>query len=131
MGGKSMNKEIVSTDKAPKAIGPYSQGVKFGDLLFVSGQTPLDPNSMKMVEGNVQVQAERCLDNIKAILEAAGSSLDKVLKATVFIQDMDDFSKVNEVYAQYFTKDQPARSCIEVAGLPMDAEVEIEVIAHL
>ncbi len=124
-------KEVISTTSAPGAIGPYSQGIKYGNLLFVSGQTPMDPNTMKIKEGDIQVQTVQCIKNIKAILEAAGSSLDKVLKSTVFIKDMDDFGKVNEIYAQYFTENQPARSCVEVARLPMDVVVEIEVIAYI
>lgn len=126
-----MVKEVISTTNAPGAIGPYSQGIKYGNLLFVSGQTPLDPSTMKITEGDVQRQAVQCIENIKSILEAAGSSLDNVLKSTVFIKDMNDFGKVNEIYGQYFTRNQPARSCIEVARLPMDVLVEIEVIAYI
>ncbi|WP_372996553.1 RidA family protein [Lutispora sp.] len=126
-----MVKEVISTTKAPGAIGPYSQGIKFGNLLFVSGQTPLNPETGKIAEGDVQSQARQCLENIKAILEAAGTNLDNVLKTTVFIKDMNSFSKINEIYAQYFTKNQPARSCVEVARLPMDVLVEIEVIAYI
>ncbi len=124
-------KEVISTNNAPGAIGPYSQGIKFGNLLFVSGQTPIDPQTSKIVEGDVEAQASQCLLNIKGILEEAGSSLDNVLKSTVFIKDMNSFKKVNEVYAQYFTKNQPARSTVEVARLPMDVLVEIEVIAYI
>jgi len=126
-----MVKEVISTTKAPGAIGPYSQGIKFGNLLFVSGQTPLNPETGKIAEGDVQSQARQCLENIKAILEAAGTNLDNVLKTTVFIKDINSFSKINEIYAQYFTKNQPARSCVEVARLPMDVLVEIEVIAYI
>jgi len=126
-----MVKEVISTTKAPGAIGPYSQGIKFGNLIFVSGQTPLDPETRQIVEGDVQAQTRQCLENIKAILEAAGTNLDNVLKTTVFIKDMNSFGKVNEIYAQYFTKNQPARSCVEVARLPMDVLVEIEVIAYI
>lgn len=126
-----MVKEVISTTKAPGAIGPYSQGIKFGNLLFVSGQTPLNPETGKIAEGDVQSQARQCLENIKAILEAAGTNLDNVLKTTVFIKDMNSFSKINEIYAQYFTKNQPARSCVEVARLPMDVLVEIELIAYI
>ncbi|MFA7572311.1 MAG: RidA family protein, partial [Lutispora sp.] len=113
------------------AIGPYSQGIKFGNLMFISGQTPLDPSTMKIAEGDVQCQTRQCLENIKAILEAGNTNLDNVLKTTVFIKDMNNFGKVNEIYAQYFTKNQPARSCVEVARLPMDVLVEIEVIAYI
>lgn len=126
-----MVKEVISTSKAPGAIGPYSQGIKFGNFLFISGQTPLNPETRQIVEGDVQAQARQCLENIKAILEAAGTNLDNVLKTTVFIKDMNSFGKINEIYAQYFTKNQPARSCVEVARLPMDVLVEIEVIAYI
>ena len=126
-----MSKEVISTTNAPGAIGPYSQGIKYGNLLFVSGQTPIDPETMKIAEGDVQAQTVQCIENLKGILEEAGSSLDKVLKSTVFIKDMDNFAKVNEIYAKYFTENQPARSCVEVARLPMDVSVEIEVIAYI
>ncbi|MDD2480509.1 MAG: RidA family protein [Lutispora sp.] len=126
-----MVKEVISTTHAPGAIGPYSQGIKFGNLMFISGQTPLDPSTMKIAEGDVQCQTRQCLENIKAILEAGNTNLDNVLKTTVFIKDMNNFGKVNEIYAQYFTKNQPARSCVEVARLPMDVLVEIEVIAYI
>lgn len=126
-----MGKEVISTTNAPGAIGPYSQGIRYGNLLFVSGQTPLNPKTGKIVEGDVQAQTRQCLENIKAILEAAGTCLDNVLKTTVFIKDMNSFGKVNEIYAQYFSKNQPARSCVEVARLPMDVLVEIEVIAYI
>ena len=123
-------KEVISTTNAPGAIGPYSQGIKYGNLVFVSGQTAMDPKTSKIAEG-VEAQAAQCLENIKAILEKAGSGLDKVLKSTVFIKDMNSFKKVNEIYAGYFTKNQPARSTVEVARLPMDVLVEIEVIAYI
>ncbi|SHI70250.1 RidA family protein [Lutispora thermophila] len=126
-----MVKEVISTTKAPAAIGPYSQGIRCGNLLFVSGQTPLNPETGKIAEGDIQAQARQCLENVKAILEAAGTNLDNVLKTTVFIKDMNNFSKINEIYAQYFTKNQPARSCIEAARLPLDVQVEIEVIAYI
>ncbi|MCR1900234.1 RidA family protein [Irregularibacter muris] len=124
-----MKKEIISTPKAPAAIGPYSQAVKLGNLVFTSGQVPFIPETGEVIEGDIQAQARRSLDSIKAILEAAGTSLDNVVKTTVFIKDMNDFAKINEVYAQYFTEKQPARSCVEVARLPRDVGVEIEVIA--
>lgn len=125
-----MTKEIVSTKKAPAAVGPYSQAVKACNLLFVSGQIPLDPKTGELVSGDVQKAAERSLENIGAILEEAGTSFDNVVKTTVFVKDIGDFAKVNEVYARYFKKDMPARSCVEVK-LPKDALVEIEVIALL
>ena len=124
-------KEIIATDKAPAAIGPYSQAVKVGNLLFTSGMIPIDPATNTLVEGGIEVQAERALQNVKALLEASGSSMDKVVKTVVFIKNMDDFAKVNEIYAKYFTKDFPARSCVEVARLPKDVLIEVEAIAEI
>ena len=124
-----MNKQIINTEKAPSAIGPYSQGPQWESLIFTSGQLPIDMATGAFPEG-IEAQTKQSIENVKAILEAAGSSLNKVLKTTVFIKDMNDFGKVNEVYASYFNTDCPARSCIEVARLPKDALVEIEVIAH-
>ena len=125
-----MNKEIISTKKAPSAIGPYSQGMIVGDLVFTSGQIPLNPESGELVteisKATVQVMA-----NLSAVLEAAGSSLEKVIKTTIFLQDLNDFEKVNEIYGDYFKDNLPARSCVQVAKLPMDAPIEIEVIAKL
>ena len=123
--------EIISTDKAPAAIGPYSQAVKTGNLIFTSGMIPIDPATNTLVEGGIEVQAERALMNVKALLEASGSSLDKVVKTVVFIKNMDDFAKVNEIYAKYFTSDFPARSCVEVARLPKDVLIEMEAIAEI
>ena len=125
-------KKIISTDQAPAAIGPYSQAVRAGDLLFVSGQIPADPATGEIVEPTIQAQAKRSLENLKAILEAAGASLDQVVKTTVFLKNMDDFGKVNVVYGKFFDEFKapyPARSCVEVARLPKDAGVEIEAIA--
>ena len=129
-------KKIVSTDKAPKAIGPYSQAViqdmsRPGShrIVFLSGQIPLDPATGQIVEGGIAEQTERVLENIKAVLEAAGASLATVLKTTVFLKSMDDFAKMNEVYAQYFTVEPPARSTVQAAKLPRDVMVEIEAIA--
>ena len=124
-------KEIIATDKAPAAIGPYSQAVKVGNLLFTSGMIPIDPATNTLVEGGIEVQAERALQNVKALLEASGSSMDKVVKTVVFIKNMDDFAKVNEIYAKYFTADFPARSCVEVARLPKDVLIEMEAIAEI
>lgn len=123
-----MEKKIISTKNAPGAVGPYSQAVKAGNLVFASGQIPLDPSTGELVSGDIKKATERSLENVKAILEAAGTSLDKVVKTTVFVKNMSDFTAVNEVYAKYFDKDMPARSCVEVK-LPKDALVEIEVIA--
>ncbi len=121
----------VSTDQAPAAFGPFSQAIKNEMFVFVTGQLPLDPVSGKLVSQNVEEQTHRVLQNLKAILHEAGSSLDQVVKATVFITRMDDFDKMNRVYATYFTKPFPARSCIEVSGLAKGANVEIEAIALL
>jgi 2-iminobutanoate/2-iminopropanoate deaminase len=124
-------KEIIATDKAPAAIGPYSQAVKVGNLLFTSGMIPIDPATNTLVEGGIEVQAERALENVKNLLEASGSSLEKVVKTVVFIKDMNDFAKVNEIYAKYFTENYPARSCVEVARLPKDVLIEMEAIAEV
>lgn len=124
-----MKKEIISTPKAAAAIGPYSQAVKIGNFVFTSGQVPFVPETGEVIEGDIQAQARRSLDSIKAILEEAGTNMDNVVKATVFIKDMNQFGKINEVYGEYFTEKQPARSCVEVARLPRDVGVEIEVIA--
>ncbi|MEE9554004.1 MAG: RidA family protein [candidate division Zixibacteria bacterium] len=126
-------KKIVKTDKAPRALGPYNQAViepKCG-LVFTAGQVAIDPTTNEVVEGGVEEQAHRVFLNLKAVLEAAGSDFDKVLKATVFLKDMGDFVKVNEVYSEYFKEDYPARSAVEVARLPKDVLVEIEMIASL
>lgn len=123
--------EIVSTNTAPAAIGPYSQAVKTGNLLFTSGMIPIDPATNTLVEGGIEVQAERVLENVKALVTASGSSMDKVVKTVVFIKNMDDFAKINEIYAKYFTGSFPARSCVEVARLPKDVLMEMEVIAEL
>jgi 2-iminobutanoate/2-iminopropanoate deaminase len=122
-------KEIIATDRAPKAIGPYSQAVKLGNLLFTSGQVPLDPQSGQMVTGDIKAQVRRVMDNLREILEASGTSLDHVLKTTCYLRNMDDFSAMNEVYADYFPKTPPARSCIQAARLPRDCDVEIDAIA--
>ena len=124
-------KEILATDHAPAAIGPYSQAVKVGNLLFTSGMIPINPETNTLVEGGIEVQAEQAFKNIKNLLEAAGSSVDKVVKTVVFIKDMNDFAKVNEIYAKYFTDNYPARSCVEVARLPKDVLIEIEAVAEV
>ena len=122
-------KQIVSTERAPKAIGPYSQAVKWNGNVFLSGQIPLDPATGRLVDGDIAVQTERVLENLRAVLEAAGSSFDRVLKTTVFLKNMEDFPKMNEVYARYFPADAPARSTVEAARLPRDVRVEIDCIA--
>ena len=123
-----MEKEIVQTDKAPAAIGPYSVATALCHIVFTAGQLPADPATGKLAEG-IEAQTRQSLSNVKAILEAAGSSMDNVLKTTVFLKDMNDFAKMNAVYAEFFSKDYPARSAVEVARLPKDALVEIEAIA--
>lgn len=122
-------KKIIKTDKAPGAVGPYSQAVVSGGFVFTSGQLPMDPETGKFVEGGVKEEARQCLENVRAILEAAGTSLDKVVKATVFLTDIKDFAAVNEVYASFFREGPPARSAFQVAALPLGARVEIEMIA--
>jgi 2-iminobutanoate/2-iminopropanoate deaminase len=122
-------KEVIATDRGPKAIGPYSQAIRANGFLFVSGQIPLDPATQQLVSGDVRAQTERVLENLKGILEAAGSSLDRVVRATVFLADMNEFAAVNEVYGRYFQTQPPARSTVQVARLPRDARVEIDVIA--
>jgi len=122
-------KEIVTTDRGPKPIGPYSQAVKSNGFLYLSGQVALDPKTNEMSTGDTRQQTERVLENIKGILEAAGSNLHHVVKTTVFLKDMNDFPAMNEVYARYFTAAPPARSTVQAARLPKDALVEIEVIA--
>ena len=124
-------KEIISTDKAPAAIGPYSQGVKAGGFLFLSGQIALDPQTMSVVPGDAAAQTEQAMKNMKAALRSQGLDFSDVVKTTVFIKDMNEFKRINEVYGKYFAKDAPARSCVEVARLPKDVLVEIEAIALL
>lgn len=124
-----MKKEIINTEKAPAALGPYSQAIKAGNTIYVSGQIPLIPETMEIISDDVQEQTKQSLENVKAVLEAAGATLNDVVKASVFIKDMNDFAKINEIYATYFTENKPARACIEVARLPKDVKVEIEVIA--
>ena len=123
--------KTVATDRAPKAIGPYSQALIFNGLVFLSGQIPVDPATGQLVEGDIAIQAGRVLENLKAVLEASGSSLEKVLKTTVYLQDLNDFATMNEVYARYFAKNSPARSTIEAARLPKGARVEMDAIAAL
>jgi 2-iminobutanoate/2-iminopropanoate deaminase len=122
-------KKIVSTDHAPAAIGPYSQGIDAGDFVFVSGQVPINPESGKIEVTDITSQTRRVLENVKAVLEAADLGLEHVIKATVFLQSMDDFKAMNAVYAEYFAEDPPARAAVAVAGLPLEALVEIEVVA--
>lgn len=124
-------KEIISTSDAPKAIGPYSQAVRSNGFVFVSGQVAIDPATQQVIQGDVAAQSDRVLKNLAAILNASGSGLEKVVRATVFLKNMNDFTAMNEVYGRYFTADPPARSTVEVARLPKDVLVEIDVIAEL
>jgi 2-iminobutanoate/2-iminopropanoate deaminase len=121
-------KEIISTEKGPKAIGPYSQAVRANGFVYISGQGAIDPATGALVAGGIAEQTARALDNLKAIVEAAGSSLDHAVKVTVFLKDMNDFAAMNEVYARYFPKNKPARTAVEVARLPLDLRVEIDMI---
>jgi 2-iminobutanoate/2-iminopropanoate deaminase len=127
----SWERTIIKTDQAPAAVGPYSQAVRIGNLVYTAGQIPLDPATGKLVEGTIEAQTRRVLENLKAVLEAAGSSLTNVVKTTVFLQDMGDFGAMNGVYAQFFGASPPARSAVEVAALPLGAEVEIEAVAFV
>lgn len=124
-----MKHQVIHTDNAPKAIGPYSQAVKAGNMLFVSGQVPFVPETMEIVEGDVKAQTAQSLKNVQAILAEAGLDFSHVVKSTVFIKDMNEFAQINEVYAEFFGENKPARACVEVARLPKDVKVEIELIA--
>ena len=124
-------KEIVATERAPRAIGPYSQAVRSGNFLFASGQIPIDPATGEFVAGGITEQTEQVMRNVSAILEAAGAGLQQVVKTTVFLADMDDFTAMNEVYSRFFGEDPPARATVQAARLPRDARVEIEAIAIL
>jgi 2-iminobutanoate/2-iminopropanoate deaminase len=124
-----MKRQIVATDAAPKAVGPYSQAVWAGDLLFCAGQIPLEPATGNMVPGGIAEQATRVLENIRGLLQSQGLDFSSVVKSTVFLSDMNNFAAMNEVYARFFTKEPPARSTVQVARLPKDALVEIEVVA--
>ena len=124
-----MKHQVIHTDNAPKAIGPYSQAVKAGNMLFVSGQVPFVPETMEIVEGDVKAQTAQSLKNVQAISAEAGLDFSHVVKSTVFIKDMNEFAQINEVYAEFFGENKPARACVEVARLPKDVKVEIEVIA--
>lgn len=125
-----MKKKVIQTKNAPAAIGPYSQAIQVGNALFISGQIPLDPETGTMVIGGIEPATHRVMMNIGAILEAAGCNFTNVVKATIFVKSMDDFAKINAVYASYFTSDYPARETVEVSRLPKDAVVEISVVAQ-
>lgn len=126
-----MSMRTISTDRAPKAIGPYSQGIAASGFLFLSGQVPLDPKTGDLVQGTVREEVTRVMDNLKAVLEAAGSGLDRVVRTTMYLTDLQDFAAMNEVYARYFGAHRPARSTVQVAALPKGARVEIDAIAAL
>ena len=121
-------KKIISTPNAPAAIGPYSQAIEVNGFIFTSGVIPIVPSTGELVDGGIEVQAEQAIGNLTALIEAAGAKIENTIKTTVFIKNMEDFAKVNEIYAKYFTTDFPARSCVEVARLPKDVLIEIEAI---
>ena len=122
-------KDIIASEKAPKAVGPYSQAVRVGNLVFLSGQIPLDPATGQLIEGGIQLQTERVLENVRAVLEAAGLTFENVVKTTVYLKNLADFVHMNETYAKYFSSNPPARATVEVARLPRDVSVEIDAIA--
>ena len=124
-----MNKQIIKTKQAPTAIGPYSQAVRAGDFLYTSGQIALDPNSGEFLSGEIEQETERTIQNILAILQAGGLSLDNVVKTTVYLSDLNYFTKMNKIYEKYFLENKPARACVQVAALPKGAKIEIEAIA--
>ena len=125
-----MEKEIKINQEAPKAIGPYSPALKIGNLVFASGQIPIDPITGDIVDGDIEVQARQVLENLKAVLKPYAVDFTNIVKTTIFLKDMNDFSRVNEVYSQYFSSKFPARSCIEVSRLPKNVQIEIEAIAY-
>jgi len=125
------SKEIVNTSKAPNVIGPYSQAIKINKMVFLSGQIAIDPNTQQFIDGDIETQTKRVLDNLKSVIEASGSNLESVVKTTIYLTDMNDFSKVNEIYASYFSSGKPARSTVCVAALPKNAKVEIDAIAEV
>jgi 2-iminobutanoate/2-iminopropanoate deaminase len=126
-----MDKKVIYTEKAPKPIGPYSQAIRAGDLLFLSGQIPIDPTTGELVKGDIRKQTRRVLDNIKAVLESQGLGMENVVKVTVFLKDMGSFGQMNEVYSTHFSSLPPARSTVEVSGLPKDVDLEIEATASI
>ena len=126
---KKIKKEIIKTQKAPLAIGPYSQAIRAENLLFLSGQISINPETNEFIDGDIEIQTEQVLKNIKAILEAGGSLLEDVVKVTIYLQDIKDFASVNKIYSKYFEKSLPARACVEVSNLPKNAKLEIDAIA--
>jgi 2-iminobutanoate/2-iminopropanoate deaminase len=124
-----VKKKVVQTEKAPKAIGPYSQAIQAGNFLFLSGQIPIDPKTGELVKGDIRKQTQQVLENIKGVLESQGLGMENVVKSTIFLKDIENFNQVNEVYATYFPSSPPARSTVEVAKLPRDVDIEIEALA--
>lgn len=124
-----MTMQLISTEKAPAAVGPYSQGIKKGNVIYTSGQLPIVPETGELLKGNIKDVARQSLENVKAVLNEAGATLNDVVKVTVFVADMNNFAQINEVYAEYFTEHKPARSLVEVSRLPKDGDIEIEAIA--
>jgi len=125
-----MEKKIIATSKAPAAIGPYSQAIRIGDFLYTSGQISLDPETMEMITGDIEVETEKVLKNIEAILKADGLGLNNIIKTTVYLTDLSEFARMNQVYEKFFADTKPARACVQVAALPKGAKVEIDAIAH-
>ena len=124
-----MKREVISAENAPAAVGHYSQGIRVGEFIFISGQIPIEPKTGVPIRGDIKVQTEQALKNVRSVLEVSGASLEDVVKATVFVTNMDDYDSINEIYGRFFIKDCPARSCLEVSRLPKNVGVEIEVIA--
>jgi 2-iminobutanoate/2-iminopropanoate deaminase len=125
-----MEKKIIATSKAPAAIGPYSQAIRIGDFLYTSGQISLDPETMEMITGDIEVETEKVLKNLEAILIADGLDLNNIIKTTVYLTDLSEFARMNQVYEKFFSKTKPARACVQVAALPKGAKVEIDAVAH-
>lgn len=124
-----MKLQVINTDKAPAAVGPYSQAIKAGNFVYISGQIPINPENGEIVKESIEAETKQCLDNATAVLAEAGATFENVVKVTVFIKDMNQFGRINAVYGEYFTDHKPARACVEVARLPLDVNVEIEMIA--
>ncbi len=129
MSGGKVEKKIIYTEKAPKPIGPYSQAIIAGDFIFTSGQIPIDPKTNQLVQGDIKEQTKQVLENLKAILEEAGVTFDDVVKVTVYMKDLNEFSAMNEIYSEYFKNSPPARTTVEVSRLPRDVKIEIDLIA--
>jgi 2-iminobutanoate/2-iminopropanoate deaminase len=125
-----MDKKIIATSKAPAAIGPYSQAIRIGDFLYTSGQISLDPETMEMITGDIEVETEKVLKNLEAILNADGLDLNNIIKTTVYLTDLSEFARMNQVYEKFFSATKPARACVQVAALPKGAKVEIDAVAH-